>query len=190
MTVEEALTTLRTAPKDAKAWEAIATDVYQPLLAYVASLLLTFQIGAAETADDIVHQVLLSFYEHLGTGRININSQADLHKYLRVSSRNLLVDRYRRERHAQALVDFLVLRFGTAFQSETHIYRSIFLDEIIAMLPEECAALFKQYVLEDLSPAEIADRIGVPPATFYSRWYRCITRIREILVKRKARLKR
>jgi RNA polymerase sigma factor (sigma-70 family) len=190
MTLEDALKTLHTDPGDPEAWEKVATDIYPSLLAYVASLLLTFRIGPAETADDIVHQVLLIFYERWPKGKIEINSTADLHNYLRVSCRNLLVDRYRRERTAGRLVSFLELKFGAAFQDETELYRSIFLDEVIEMLPEECAQLFRLYVSEDLSPAEIADRIGVPPATFYSRWYRCIQRVREISLKRKGGLKR
>ncbi len=189
-TIEEALAALGVNPRDADAWETIASDVYQPLLAYVASLLLTFRVAAGETAHDIVQQVLLSFYEHLTKGKLEIRSTKALHGYLRTSCRNLLINKYRHQRHADQFVDFLALKFSKAFQDESSLYKTIFLDEIIQKLPPECGSLFRQYVTEDLSPAEIADRVGASPAMFYSRWYRCIQKAKEVFLKRKGEVKR
>src|SRR5437868_1955399 len=107
MTVEEALQVLRMNPSDPQAWEAIALDVYQLLLVYVASLLLTFKVVPGETSHDIVQEVLLKFYERWLENKPSILSAADLHAYLRASCRNLLIDRYRRERNAEQLMDFL-----------------------------------------------------------------------------------
>jgi RNA polymerase sigma factor (sigma-70 family) len=189
-TVEEALSALSTNARNAEAWEIIASDVYKPLLAYVASLLLTFRVAAGETAHDIVQQVLLTFYEHLTKSSLDIKSAKALHSYLRTSCRNLLIDKYRHQRHAEQFVDFLALKFSKAFQDESSLYKTIFLDEIIQKLPPDCGSLFRQYVSEDLSPAEIADRVGASPATFYSRWYRCIQKAKEVFLKRKGEVKR
>jgi RNA polymerase sigma factor (sigma-70 family) len=190
MTVNDALRILRKQPKDAFAWEIIAYEVYQPLLAYVASLLLTFKISPSETADDIVHDVLLKFYEYWPKSNTQITNAGALHVYLRASCRNRLIDRYRKEKNAQPLLDFLELRFSHAFQGESEIYRSIFLGELASLMPDECAALFKRFVLEDLSPAEIADNVGEAAAKFNSRWYRCIKRAKELLLKKDLGLKR
>lgn len=181
MTVDEALLTLRRKTRDAAAWEVVALDVYQPLLAYVATLLLLFKVAHGETAHDIVHEVLLNFYERWPRSKAEIETSQALHAYLRTSCRNLLVDRYRRERHAEQMVNFLSLKFSSAFQDASDIYKSIFLDEIIRKLPAECAQLFRIYVTEDLSPAEIADRVNASPSTFYSRWYRCLQKAKDIM---------
>jgi RNA polymerase sigma factor (sigma-70 family) len=184
MTVEEALRTLRRKPRNEDARQIIALNVYDLLLAYVASLLITFRIAPGETARDIVHDVLLAFYKRWPASGAQINSESALHAYLKTSCRNILIDKYRHERKGKELVDFLSLSFSSAFISESDLYRSIFLKEIIQKLPPECGSLFEYYVNEDLSPAEIAERLNASPAKFYSRWYRCIQRAKELLLKK------
>lgn len=186
MTAEEAFQTLKLGEDDPAAWEILISTVYPPLLAYVASLLLTFRISPGETASDIVHEVLVAWYERHPVTRLHrIESLPSLSAYLRVSCRNLLVDRYRHERNAARLRDFLTLKFGSAFQDESDLYKTLFLEEIIKKMPEKCATLFTIYVTEDLSPAEIADRLSESPSKFYSRWYRCISHAKEIFFKMK-----
>ncbi len=106
------------------------------------------------------------------------------------SCRNLLVDRYREERRAESLIRFLDLRFRNAFQDEADYYRDIFLKEVVGLLPPECGALIREYVEKDLSPAEIAESQNASPATFYSRWYRCIQKARHIFLQKKSAQKR
>jgi|GEM_PF-1585559 len=190
ITTEEALRTLRENPQDTAARQVLILAVYDHLLAYVASLLLTFRVAPGETARDIVHDVLLSFFVRWPASKIEFKTESSLQAYLRTSCRNLLIDKYRHERHGDDLVDFLSLKFDSAFENESDLYRSIFIREIIAMLPEECATLFNQYVKEDLSPAEIADRLNASPAKFYSRWRRCIQKTKEILLTKKSGLNR
>lgn len=190
MTVEQALRALRRNPKDSFAWEVIALDVYQPLIAYVASLLLTFRIAPSETAHDIVHDVLLTFYERWSASSADISSAGSLHAYLRASCRNLLIDRYRRERNIGQLSDFITLRFAEAFPDYGGSYKTLFLEEIIKKVPSECSKLFTLYASEDLTPAEIADRLNISPAAFYSRWHRCIQRAKELFLQKKGLPKR
>lgn len=190
MTTEDALRILRSTPADQKAWESLYLAMYHPLLAYVLSLLVSFQIGPSANAQDVVHEVMVAFFQRWSKIRTEIPSVAALNAYLRRSCRNLLVDMYRDNRRAQLLVDFLSLDFGRAFGNESEVYRSIFVREIIEALPRECASLLQQYVEEDLSPAELADRENESPATFYSRWYRCIQRAKEIFVQKKGVPKR
>lgn len=186
MNIEQALQALRENPGDALAWEILYVDAYQPLLAYVSSLLLTFRVAPPDTAHDIVHDVMIGFLERWPVIKEKIHSVAALRAYLRRSCRNLLVDLYRSEQRAKSLVDFLALQFSTALGDESDLYRSVFVDEIIAMLPRDCASLLRQYVEEDLSPAEIADREGASAATFYSRWYRCIQKAKKIFMQKKS----
>lgn len=190
MNVDEALRTLKADPDDTDAWGVIALDAYQPLLAYAASLLITFRAGPAETAQDIVHDVLVAFAARWPRSNATIESSEALHAYLRVSCRNLLVDRYRNRQSAEKMLDFLTLKFSHAFKSEDELYRSIFINEIIEKMPPECAELLHLYVTEDLSPAEIAERMGARAATFYSRWYRCLQKAKQIFLQKKVGAKR
>jgi DNA-directed RNA polymerase specialized sigma24 family protein len=86
------------------------------------------------------------------------------------------------------MIDFLALKFSGVSAETPDADRHILTEEIIASLPSECAALFRRFVTEDISPAEIADEVGAPAATFYSRWRRCLGKAREIFMHRKSGL--
>lgn len=188
MNVEEALVIFRADPRDREAWEGIATGVYEPLLLHVTSLLAGFRLAEGETAADIVHAVLLNFLAR--APNVELKSQADLMRYLRRSCRNLLIDKYRHEKNSEQLLTYLSLRFGNAFPGETELYRSIFLSEIIDLLPKTCGDMLRLYVTEDLSPAEMAEREDASPSAFYARWSRCIHKAKEIFLQKKTRLNR
>lgn len=173
MTTEEALKTLKADPQNGTAWEVVVLAVYQHQVAYVASLLLTFRVGPAISAPDVVHDVLISFYETWPKTTAVIETEAALNAYLRKSCRNLLVDKTRRNRPAKQLLDFLSVRFSNAFH-DSKPDDSIFLNELIDKLPGECGSLMREFVRSDLSPAEIAEKQGVSARKFWSRWYRCI----------------
>ncbi len=190
MTIEQALANLRTNPSDSAAWETIVTSVYKPMIGYVASLLLTFRVAPGETAYDIVHDVLLTFQQRWPQSTTRIESEAALRAYFRTSCKNLLIDRYRHERNAEQFLDYLTLNFTSAFPAHQEIYRAIFVNEIIELLPKECADLLRLYVTEQLTPAEMAEREGASPATFYSRWYRCLQKAERMFLQKKGRLKR
>lgn len=182
MNEQEALQTLYRDPQNRDAWEALAQGVYQPLVAYVASLLISFRAAPGESAHDIVHDALLAFYMRWPAShrRLRFAGTEELLAYLRRSCRNLLVDRYRRARHAEKLMDFLTHKSSAAEVAERDADRAILTEEIIAQLPEDYRWLVKKYVIEGLSPAEIADGAGISPKAFYARWYRCLEKAKEI----------
>lgn len=190
MTVEDALVRFREEPEDSEAWETIVTSVYDVLLLNVASLLLSFRAATTESAADIVHVVLLTFHDRWPKSGVELESSDDLLRYLRRSCKNLLIDRYRHEKNSQQLINYLSLRFSSAFPGEAELYRSIFLKEIIELLPENCASMLKTYITEELTPAEMAEREGASPAAFSSRWYRCLEKAQQIFLKRKGRVNR
>lgn len=188
MDLEAALVIFRANPRDREAWEGIATGVYEPLLLHVASLLVGFRVAAGETAADVVHAVLLNFLSR--APNVELESGEELLRYLRRSCRNLLIDKYRHEKNSEQLLNYLSLRFANAFPGETELYRSIFLSEIIDLLPKNCGEMLRLYVTEELSPAEMAEREGAAPSAFYSRWSRCLHKAKEIFLQKKSRLKR
>lgn len=184
MTIEEALRTLRASPNNPAAWEQIATAAYRPLLAYVAQLLSAFRLASGETAHDVTHEVLINFYERWPASKAEIKSDADLHAYLRRICRNLLIDRYRHERRAEAFIDFLTREYDRSHEPQKQSESAILTEQILAQLPPPCATIFRQYMQEGISLAELAYRMGTNPAAFYSRWYRCLEKAREIFSQR------
>jgi RNA polymerase sigma factor (sigma-70 family) len=178
--LEKSLEILVDNPKDASAWEALALNVYKSLLAYVASLILTFRVGPSETAEDIVQEAMFRFYNQWQQGRLKLDSGESVQRYLRSICRNLLIDKYRRERKATQLIDYLEFKFSSAFGQESEVFRSLFLKEVISRLSPDCAAIFTDYVEENVSLAELADRRGEEAGTFYTKWYTCLKSAKKI----------
>lgn len=183
MTIEQALTKLAVNSRETAAWEVLATTVYRPLLAYIGAMLLTFRLSPGETAYDIMHDVLLAVYSNWPTITPPLRSEKDLYKYLRASCRNLLIDRYRRKKHAEKLLEFLTAKYRDTASARSQAEEVILTEQLIAALPPEikCAPIFRLYLQEGLTRAEIADYLGEPPATFYRRWNRCWEKAQEIL---------
>jgi len=181
MTLDEAVSALRRNKTDKTAWETFYLETYPVVRIYIISLLKTFQLDPGSTAEDVVHEALVSFLERWPELRGRVDSGSAALAYLKVSCRNSLIDHYRHQRSAAQLLDFLTLKFREAFETRTEAHRSLFLREIIELLPQECARLLTDYVTEDVSLAEIAERRGMTPAALYGRWYECIERARKIL---------
>ncbi len=184
MTLEEAFEKALRNGADQDAWEVLY-EYFQPrLLAYVSSLLITFSIYDADSARDIVHEAILALVYQWK--RTRFESVKSVEGYLRVTCRHMLIDQYRHRQVADQFIAFLDTHFSGVFGGDVQLYRSIFLDQILLGLGPECQALLKTFVVEDLSPAEIAEREGASPAKFYTRWYRCIQKAKQVLAKTNA----
>lgn len=165
-------------------------EIFPVLRAYVASLLSTFRVDPASSAEDVVHESLVTFLDRWPELKGKIDTGQTALRYLKTSCRNQLIDQYRHHRSATPLLDFLTLRFQAAYETETESHKSLFLKEIISSLPLECGQLLTDYVTADLTLAEIAEKKDIAPAALYARWYRCIERAREVFLQRKVSPKR
>jgi RNA polymerase sigma factor (sigma-70 family) len=181
MNAQEAFLRLRRGERDSEAWEVFYLYMRDHLLAYVSSLLHAFGIGGPEQAADVVHDVLLVFLERWPELAKKISTLEESEAYLRKSCRNLLVDRHRHHKTAQNFINFASVRFSQAFANDEEIYKRLFVDKIISLAPGSCADLLRIYVEQDVTPAELADSLGQSTSTFYSRWYRCIAKIKSLL---------
>ncbi len=142
------------------------------LNAYVAALVCTFDSGPKELPRDVVHEALIKFWARWGEIKKTIPDEAAAHTYLKASCRNLLIDRYRHDRSAQPLLDFLSLKFSHT--PEDSMVRARRGEAVRAGGGGGCGELLRSYVQKGLSLAELADREGALPSALYSRWYRCL----------------
>src|SRR6266568_3215958 len=114
MTLDEAVRRLRRQHTDKKAWAKFYLELYPILRRYVLSLLTTFRVDPGNTAEDIVHDALVSFLDRWSELKIKIDSGRAALAYLKVSCRNKIVDQYRHQQSAAQLMDFLSLKFREA----------------------------------------------------------------------------
>jgi len=183
MTPDEAIVRLQKKPNDPEAWELVYTHMQDRLNAYVSSLLCTFSSGPKESAHDIVHDALSKFWDRWSEIKRSVPDAAAAYGYLKTSCRNSLIDKYRHDRTSQPLFDFLGLKFDQV--PEDSMVRKLLVQEVIAALTGQCRSLLRSYVEDGVSLAEMADREGSLPAAFYSRWYRCLQKAREMLESKK-----
>jgi DNA-directed RNA polymerase specialized sigma24 family protein len=183
MTGDEAIARLQKKPDDPGAWRFIYTLMQESLRPYVASLLCTFESGPKETSHDIVHEAITGFWGQWAKIRKKIPNEAAAVAYLKVSCRNSLIDKYRRNVSAQPLLDFLTLTFSHT--PEDSIIRVLLVQEIVAGISGDCGTLLRSYVNDGLSLAEMADRDGALPSAFYSRWYRCLEKAQAVAESKK-----
>jgi DNA-directed RNA polymerase specialized sigma24 family protein len=176
MTPEKAIARLQTRPDDEEAWASIYTYMQERLNNYVSSLVCAFNTGPKESPRDLVHEAVTGFWQQWPEIKETIPHLTAAYAYLKTSCRNSLVDKYRHDRSAQPLLDFLTLKFSEV--QPNSIVRSLLVQEVIVGVGGECGALLRSYVESGLSLAEMADREGSIPAAFYSRWYRCLEKAR------------
>jgi DNA-directed RNA polymerase specialized sigma24 family protein len=186
MSPDDAVARIQQNPNDAAAWETIYQYMHARLVAYVSSLLFTFNQSASETAPDIVHDVVCAFWERWPSLKSTISNSSAAYNYMKTASRNLLVDRYRHDQSARPLLDFLTLKFGQAPDPEKEVVHEILVKEVIERLPEGCGSILKSYVDTGLSLAEMADREGASPSAFYTKWYRCLDKARHLILRSRA----
>src|SRR5579864_2555350 len=92
MTPDEAITRLRRKPNDPSAWEVVYKYMHVRLVAYVSSLLFTFNLNARETVSDVVHEVVCTLWERWPSIKSMIHDSSAAYSYLKTASRNLLVE--------------------------------------------------------------------------------------------------
>jgi DNA-directed RNA polymerase specialized sigma24 family protein len=177
MTGDQAVARLHKRPGDPEAWECIYTLMQSRLHTYVASLIWTFESGPKESPRDVVHEALTKFWGRWKEIKKNIRDESAAYTYLKASCRNSLIDKYRHDRSAQPLLDFLGLTFSHT--PEDSMVRRLLMQEVITAVAGECGELLRSYVEDGLSLAEMADREGALPSAFYSRWYRCLEKALE-----------
>jgi RNA polymerase sigma factor (sigma-70 family) len=178
---QDAFEQIRSIPRDSESWGVLYLYMHSQLLAYLSAIIYSFGLNIQNTGEDIVHDVLLKFFEKWPELSSRLPSLAAVEVYLKRSCRNLLVDRYRQDQTSQQFVHFTSARFSEAFGGEVEVYRKLFVEEILSLVSPPCAQILRAYIEEDLTPAELAEREGQSPSTFYNRWYRCIESIKAIL---------
>ncbi len=182
MTIANAISTLRVNPTDKEAWEIIYTSYHTELIAYTSSLLFSFKMSNQD-AGDLVHDVFVAVIQHWERTATVIDGPTELLAYLKRAVRNRLIDKYRHEKTASSLLAFLSLTFELAFNTDTNLYRRIFLEQVISNLQPSCKEIMQLYVEQDFAPADLADRLNISPTVFYARWYRCLERARNLITK-------
>ncbi len=126
----------------------------------------------ADVADDLVQETFIRALPHIHTldGLSPLRRRSWLFRVLK----NIFVDDWRTRRRQAALVEQLA---SDAEESTDQIASALTLDALDHVPPRDRELLEQRYVL-GLNSREIADALGVPPATVRSRLHVAIKRLR------------
>lgn len=135
----------------------------------------------AEAAEDLAQETLVRMWHRAGSFD---PARADAATWLFAIARNLKIDRFRRDRHAELHIDDFLLRPEQPPQPEDTLLGTECRDHVqraMCTLPEEQLHLVRLSFFEGRSHGEIADLTGVPLGTVKSRLRLAFGRLRSKL---------
>lgn len=152
----------------------------QPLLFFVIRY-----VGSRQVAEDIVADVFVKAWN----ARSNLRNVDSLRAYLYVTAKNASLN-YLRKPQAVALED-VPTDFGETLLGDDDLFGNIVRTELIKSILEEVDKLplkqqevFRYTFLEDLSVAEISEKLQVTATAVYANRSRAIATLRELLMKK------
>ncbi|HEX6160949.1 MAG TPA: RNA polymerase sigma factor SigZ [Thermoanaerobaculia bacterium] len=133
------------------------------------------RVGDRDTAEDIVHDVLLRGWAQ----REKLRDESKLLAWLHRMTRNAIVDHYRARRPSEELPEDLV-----APGDETDAVRELAscLTPLIARLPESYRGAIELSEIEGLTQQETAQRLGISLSGAKSRVQRGRAKLQEMLL--------
>lgn len=152
----------------------------QPLLFFVIRY-----VGSRQVAEDIVADVFVKAWNARG----NLRNVDSLRAYLYVTAKNASLN-YLRKPQAVALED-VPTDFEETLLGDDDLFGNIVRTELIKSILEEVDKLplkqqevFRYTFLEDLSVAEISEKLQVTATAVYANRSRAIATLRELLMKK------
>jgi RNA polymerase sigma-70 factor, ECF subfamily len=155
---------------DDRAW----TELIERYAAYVFAVATrAFGLGAA-SADEVFQDVCVRVYE----GLPGFAGRGEFRSWLRAVVLSAAREHLRREarRPEQAPVDDRGTEVAIAELEVALDVRSA-----VGALGEPCAGTIRLYFFRNLTQAEVASALGVPPGTVAARLSRCLKRLRDAL---------
>jgi RNA polymerase sigma-70 factor (ECF subfamily) len=140
---------------------------YAPLMVSHAYRLL----GDRDEANDVVQDVFLALWQR----HASLELITSLSSYLYTAIRNRVFTRMSHEKVVSRYADSIVEHMGKAFtlSDDDFMARELqkLIDEEIAVLPEKMREVFLMYRKEELSYAEISERLGISDKTAKQQVY-------------------
>ncbi|MBR1468893.1 MAG: RNA polymerase sigma factor, partial [Prevotella sp.] len=136
-----------------------------------------FRLGDADSAQDVVQEAFIRYYNENRRNKI-----AHTKAWLYRTTLNLATDHLRQRRATMPLRAAL----EKSNDSEDALFREYLrIEEMLASLPEEQAAVVRLHFTDDLSFAEIADILGISRDTAKSRYRYALEKLRKEFLTRR-----
>jgi len=153
---------------DERAWDALI-DRYA---AYIFAIAHRAYGLSADAADEVFQDVCVRLYDGLRT----YSGRGEFRGWLRAVVLSACREHLRREgRRTDATIE------PVAEDRIDSLETALMVRSAVSALGEPCAATISLHFFADLTQAEVAGRLGVPPGTVAARVSRCLRRLRESL---------
>ncbi len=134
-----------------------------------------FRIGDEGAAQDVVQEAFIRYYREQQRTTI-VNAKAWLYR----TTLNLAIDHLRRRPPIRAVP--LAAALGKADDEQHALYEEFLrLEQLLAPLPADQAAVVRLHFTDDLSMSEIAEILCLPRDTVKSRYRYAMEKLRKIM---------
>ena len=134
------------------------------------------RVGNEQVAEDILQDVFIKIHTHLGS----LQDDRKLQSWVYQITRNAIADYYRQPPQDLGLNDEFLQLDTSDEQMQAALNRSVI--QMVDCLPEEYRTAVVLDTFEDLSQAEIGERLGISLSGAKSRVQRARAKLREILL--------
>lgn len=158
---------------DQTAFKLIHEIYYKKLAAFING----YTKNSFET-EDIIQDSFIKLWH----SRKKLNAAGSINSYLYKTAYNTYIDKYRKEKREQNMLDgwkYKRLMENIDEDNETNIKRIEKLKQSIEKLPARCKEVFILCKYENLTHADIADRLGISPKTVQAQMCKAYLLIRD-----------
>lgn len=145
--------------------------------------------GSVPQAKDIFQEAYLAMYQNVKLGQFHPDNDSALSGYLFRIAKNKWIDHLRSARHKKTVrVQEELPKEPISEAMETDLENEINNELIeatmkaLTSLGEECRKILKRFYYEKLSLREIAAQFNIGEASARNKKYRCIQRLRKIVI--------
>ncbi|MEN8156190.1 MAG: RNA polymerase sigma-70 factor [Bacteroidota bacterium] len=166
--------------RDVKAFQEIFHNHYSDLCLYASRF-----VGGADTAKDIVQDVLVRFWEE----KERLRHKNAVKSYLFTAVKNRSLNHLKREKRGAGISELLFsFEPGLADPDEDNAFSTLSfnnlqrdLEQAIDEMPEQRRIIFRLSRFDQLKTKEIAEKLKISPRTVETQIYRSLKTLREKL---------
>ena len=158
---------------DAKAYEALFRQLYEPLCRYAFSILQNY-----EETEDIVQDVFCKLWDQRDKMEIHTSIKSYMYRMVHNSCLNKVKKTQMQSEHHEQMAFGSVLSCNNVEYALSHKELSQQIDLAVAALPERCRQVFFLSRMQQLSYAEIAQELQISPNTVETQIVKALKTLR------------
>lgn len=142
--------------------------------------------GTTEQAKDIFQEAFIAVWRNIQLGRFEAQNESSLDGYLYQIAKNKWMDYLRSGQYTKVIRMDETRMADTPANTDTHEEHEHLqaVKKYFGLLGENCQQILRRYYYDNESLRDIANEMGWTEATAKNNKYRCIQKLRELIIKK------